>query len=263
MRVELGGAAVEVEVHGSGPALVLLHGFPLSSEIWGPVLPALAEVARAIAPDLPGFGRSAAPGRAITIDGLADEVVALADALEVGRFVVAGHSMGGYVALSIAERHQERLEGLVLVDSRAEADDEAGRARRDTAIAQIEGGGRSAFLEGFVPNLVGATTRTSRARLLGDLRAIADEVPDQVLTGCLAAMRDRPDRRGVLERLEAPTLVVVGEEDTVTPPESARAIAARLRHGSLAVIAGSGHTPSVERPIALAETLVRFLAGLA
>lgn len=262
MRVRLDGGWVEVEEHGSGIAVIMVHGFPLSSEIWAPVRPALASVARVITPDLLGFGRSDKPARSCSIDDLVDEVLATAGCLGVDRFVAVGHSMGGYIALSLAERHRERLVGLVLVDTRAEADDDAGRQRRDVAIRQVQDGGRSDFLDAFLPNLVGATTRGRAARLLGDLRAIADDVPDHVLIACMEAMRDRRDRGTLLHSLDLPTLVMVGEEDSVTPPELARQMVERLPRGTLSVIPGAGHTPSVERPIAFAQTLTSFLVEL-
>jgi len=262
MRVTIDQGTLEVEDHGSGTAVLLVHGFPLSSEIWGPIRPALAAVARAVTPDLLGFGRSDKPQRGCSIDDLADEVVAVADELGIERFVLGGHSMGGYVALSAAERHRDRLLGLVLVDTRAEADDQAGRERRDAAVRLLREGGRADFLDTFVPNLVGETTKRRAPRLLADLRAIAEEIPDHVLVAGLEAMRDRPDRRGVLDGLDLPVLVAVGEEDGVTPPAQAKTMAERLPRGTLSVVPGAGHTPSVERPIAFADALAGFLAGI-
>lgn len=262
MQVTIAGGSVEVDDHGQGTAVLLVHGFPLSSEIWGPIRPSLSAEARSVTPDLLGFGRSDKPVRTLSIDDLADDVIAVADALGIEQFVLGGHSMGGYVALSVAERWRERLLGLALVDTRAEADDEAGRERRDEAVRLLRDGGRAEFLDSFVPNLVGETTKQRGGRLLADLRAIAEEIPDHVLVACLEAMRDRPDRRGLLDGFDLPVLVVVGEEDGVTPPAQARAMVERLPHGILSVVPGAGHTPSVERPIAFADTLAGFVAGI-
>ncbi len=259
MRVEVRGVALEVEDHGEGVPLVLLHGFPLSSAMWTPVRTALEQAARVVTPDLRGFGGSGKPDAGYAIDELAADVVALADALGLERFVLGGHSMGGYVALRVAAARRERLAGLILVDSRAEADSAEGRARRDAAIARIARGEPAAFLDEFVANLVGPSSRARAPRLLEEMRAIAAEASPAALAGCLAGMRDRSDSSALLPGLDLPALVVVGREDALTPPEAARAMAGALPRCRLAEIPLSGHTPSMERPIPTAEAMLAFL----
>ena len=263
MRVEVQGIGLEVEDHGSGFPVVLLHGFPLSSEIWAPVRPAIEQVARLVTPDLRGFGRSDKPDGPYGMDVLAADVVALADHLGLERFVLGGHSMGGYVAFRVAARVRERLAGLVLVDTRAEADTPDGRAARQAAIRRIGDDGADAFLASFVPNLVGPTTRERAPRFLRDLEAIGREAPAHVLAGCLEGMMERPDSRELLGTLDVPALVLVGAEDPITPQETAQALATALPRATLAVIPGAGHTPSVERPVVVADAIVAFLSALA
>jgi pimeloyl-ACP methyl ester carboxylesterase len=263
MRIELEGYGLEVEEHGGGVPFVLIHGFPLSSEMWAPIAPAVGQVARLVTPDLRGFGRSDKPAGDYAMDALADDVIAVVDQIGIERFVLGGHSMGGYVALRMAARFRARLLGFVAVDTRAEGDDGAGKARRQAAIARIAEHGGAAFLADFLPNLLGAVTREKAPRLLDELRAIAAEVPDHVLVSCLEGMIERSDSRPVLPTLNVPALVIVGEEDTVTPPATARALAAALPNAKLEVIPGAGHTPSVERPIATADAVVAFLRSSA
>lgn len=259
VRIEVNGVSLAVGEAGSGVPLLLVHGFPLSSQMWEPVLPPLAEAARVITVDLRGFGDSQAPADGYTMDRLAADVMAVADVMGVDRFVLAGHSMGGYVAFRVAARGPDRLAALVLVDSRAEADDEAGRRRREEAITRIVGGGRENFLDDFIPNLVAPDTRRRSPRLLDELRAMAQGVPDRVLAGCLAGMRDRPDSRELLPTLTVPVLVMVGEDVAITPPASAQAMADAVGRAQLAIIPGAGHTPPMERPVAAAEVMVAFL----
>ncbi len=261
MRVQVNGVSLAVEMAGRGVPLVLLHGFPLSAQMWEAVLPALAEAAQVVAVDLRGFGESQAPESGYAMEALAGDVLALADSLGLERFAVAGHSMGGYVAFRVAARAPHRLAALLLVDSRAEADDEAGRCRREEAIRRILGGGREEFLAEFVSRLVSPQTRRRAPRLWEELRAMAARVPEHVLVGCLAGMRDRPDSRPLLATLSVPVLVVVGEEDDITPPASARAMAEAAGRGALALIPEAGHTPPIERPVATAEAMVGFLAA--
>ncbi|MFI5142521.1 MAG: alpha/beta fold hydrolase [Thermoanaerobaculales bacterium] len=259
MRVELKGVTLEVEDHGEGVPVVLLHGFPLSSEAWTPIRTALEQVARVITPDLRGFGGSDAPEDGYDLDTLAGDVVALADRLGLARFVLGGHSMGGYIALRVAANHRDRLAGLVLIDTRAEADSPEAREKRNAAIARIERGETAAYLDEFVPNLVGPTTRARAPRFVADLRDIGGGVPAHVLAGCLAGMRDRPDSSALLASLDIPALVLVGAEDALTPPECAQAMAAKLPLAEMVVVPLAGHTPSVERPIPTAEVLMAFL----
>jgi pimeloyl-ACP methyl ester carboxylesterase len=259
MRVELRGYGLEVEDHGEGTPLLLLHGFPLSSEMWSPVRVALEQEARVITPDQRGFGGSGAPSGDYSMESLAADVIALADRLELEHFVLGGHSMGGYVAFRAAAAYPERLAGLVLVDTRAEADTEEGRKRRAASVERIRREGGTGFLDEFVPNLLGAGTRERAPRLLSELLAVARGIPDHVLVGCLEGMAGRPDSRALLPSLDLPALVVVGEEDAITLPATAIAMAEALPRATLAVIPGAGHTPPVERPVATGEVMTAFV----
>ncbi len=259
MRVDVGEVTLEVEDHGEGVPVVLLHGFPLSSEMWIPIRTAVEQVARLITPDLRGFGGSDAPEGDYAMGTLAGDVLRLADRLGLEQFVLGGHSMGGYVALRLADRDPDRLAGLILVDTRASADTPEERVRRDIAIERIRGGEAAGFLDEFVPKLVGPSTRERAPRQVAELRGIAAAIPGHVLAGCLAGMRDRPDSSEVLPRLDVPALVIAGQEDTIMPPETGKAMAAAMPHARLAVIPLAGHTPSVERPIPTAEAIIQFL----
>jgi pimeloyl-ACP methyl ester carboxylesterase len=236
MRIELDGVTLEVQDHGEGVPVVLLHGFPLSSEMWIPIRTAVEQAGRLITPDLRGFGGSDKPPGGYAMGTFADDVLRLADRLELERFVLGGHSMGGYVALRLAAASPERLAGLILIDTRASADAPDGKVRRAIAIERVRRGEAGAFLSEFVPNLLGASTRQRAPKLVAELRAIAAEVPDHVLAGCLAGMRDRPDSTDVLAGLDIPALVVVGQEDTIAPPEVAHTMAAALPRLRLALI---------------------------
>ncbi len=259
MRVELESVALEVEDHGEGVPVILLHGFPLSSQIWTPVRTAVEQAARLITPDLRGFGASEKPATGYGIEDLAGDIIRLADALEIDRFVLGGHSMGGYVALGIAAAWPGRLAGLILVDTRAEADAPERRDRRNAAIARIASGDVPGFLDEFVAGLIGPSSAARAPRVLAELRAIAAEAAPEALVGCLAGMRDRPDCSALLPALGVPALVIVGREDSLTPPPASRAMAAAMPGATLVEIPSAGHTPSMERPIPTAEAILGFL----
>jgi 3-oxoadipate enol-lactonase len=259
MRVEIGQWGLEVEDHGEGVPLVLLHGFPLSMAMWDPIRPGIVEAARVITPDLRGFGASDKPVGDYSMASLAEDVARLCDVLGLDRIVLGGHSMGGYVALRFAAACRDRLAGLILVDSRAEADSPEGRAKRGAAIERIERDGGAGFLDEFVPNLIATATRERSPRFLAELRAIAAAVPDHVLIGCLRGLMERPDSFPLLPSLDVPALLIVGADDVITPPSAAQAMAAALPRATVTMIPGAGHTPSVERPLPTAEAIIAFL----
>lgn len=241
------------------PVLVLLHAYPLRGQMFAELAAELGSTARLLVPEL----LHGAPLRAKpSMDALADAVIATMDAHEVPAAVLAGVSMGGYVALALRRRHPERVLGLGLLDSRPEADTaEAAAARERVARTVLDARGTGALLDA-VDGLVGATTRSQRPDLLERVRSWALEAPYEAVAWCQRAMAARLDSTDVLLALDVPTLVLVGEEDTVTPPELARRAAALVPGGlvSHVVVERAGHLAALERPAVVAAALRDLLA---
>lgn len=238
------------------PPLVLVHPFPLDPEAWDEVAAGLRDEHGVHVPPLPGLGGAPRHPHP-SIDAYADVIAAGIERLPARRVVLGGVSMGGYVALSLAARRPELVAGLALVDTKAEADDEAAREGRDTAVATIASDGPAPFLDALLPRLVAPDAPPERS---GRIRAIADRQDPGGLVDALRAMRDRPDRSGDLPGMAVPALVAVGEHDAVTPPEAARAIADALPDARLAVVPGAGHLVPLEAPAALTALLRDLLA---
>jgi 3-oxoadipate enol-lactonase len=249
---------------GTGPVVVLLHGFPLSKEMWQHQLEALAAGHRVIAPDLRGHGESPAPEGAYTMDAMADDVVELLDRLEITQPVVLGGlSMGGYVALSLALRHPERVRGLLLIDTRAAADTpEAAKLREETARNVLQSGNALSMIETMIPRLFGKTTLEKHPGRIEPMLAVMERTSAQGVAGALRGMAVRPDRRGDLGAIAVPTLVMVGQDDVISPPSEAREIAAALPRAQLEVIPAAGHLAPYENPAAANAAILRFLEGL-
>ena len=247
-------------------SLLLIHGFPHTGSLWDPMRAALASLPGGqswpvLAPDLRGFGgEPAAPSP--SIDGHADDLIALLDAQGVERAVVCGLSMGGYVALALWRRHPTRVRALVLADTRAGADDAAQRARRVELAARARVEGSGAVAEAQLTGAVGKSTRARHPERAESLRALMASVPVEGIVGALDAMRERPDATPLLAGITVPTLVVVGDEDVLTPPREARALAAAIPGAALVEIPGAGHVSCWERPEAFAAALADFLATL-
>jgi pimeloyl-ACP methyl ester carboxylesterase len=242
--------------------VVLLHAFPLNRAMWGPQVEALRDRFTVITPDLRGFGESDVPGGPLSMDDYAGDVLALLDSLGYGSFILGGCSMGGYAAFRVVALAAYRVRALIIADSRAEPDTDEAREKRQASIAQIEAEGPQRFLDELTPRLVGPTTMAGRPSVLAGVREIIGAPHPRTLTAALAAMAGRPDSRPLLGTITVPALVVVGEEDDLTPPASSEAMSAGLPHARLEVISGAGHLSGLEAPEAFNRALQEFLAAL-
>jgi 3-oxoadipate enol-lactonase len=234
----------------AGPPLLLVHGFPLARAMWDGQLAGLSELARVVSLDLSGFGDTpprsdAAPFR---MEEMADEVLALADALGFHRFVAGGLSMGGYVVLAMHRRAPDRISGMLLCDTRAEPDTPEARKQRLIDADNVLAHGTGILAEKHLRLLLAPETLARRRDL-----AVATEVMIRRATplGVAAALRgmaERPDARPQLRAIGVPTLVVAGAEDAIIPPATHQAMAAEIPDAELAVIPGAGHLSPFEAP---------------
>jgi pimeloyl-ACP methyl ester carboxylesterase len=232
--------------------------------MWAPQLAALQDSYRVIAPDLRGFGGSVGFTETPSLDRMADDVAELLDELKIReRIVLGGLSMGGYTALAFARRHADRLRGLILADTKAEADDAEGKANRDRLIAFAAQHTARDVLEQMLAKLVGPATMAKHSEVVESLRQIAANQTSAGVIGALQAMRDRPDSGPSLAAIAVPTLVIVGEQDTLTPPSLAESLTARIRGAKLVRIAGAGHVSNMENPAEFNAAGRAFLADVA
>lgn len=237
--------------------MVFLHPFPMDASFWGPAWRALAVDVQVLTPEFPGFG-SAPPVSDPTIADFADHVAEVITA--TGRpAVVCGLSLGGYVALALAARHPTTLRGLVLANTRADADGPEARAGRERGFDTVRIDGLDAFLDGLVPKLLRPGAPDD---VVDHLWAIAGEQDPEAVCAALMALRDRPDRVDALPGIAVPTLVIGGAEDQVTPPEAIDLLAAQIPGARKHVIADAGHLSALEQPQAFAAAIREFLAQL-
>ena len=241
---------------GRGDPVLLIHAFPLDHTMWEAQVKFLEGRYRVITPDLPGFGDSPDIGP-WSVSQLADEMVALIDHLDIERCVVAGLSLGGYVALSMAVKHPGRLTKLVLAHTRARADGENERAARNEMIAALEKDGTSILPARMLPRLLGAAA-SEPVRLR--VAAILERAKRDACIHAVAAMRDRPDMVAKLPELACPTLVVAGDADVIIPVDECQKMASRIPQGSIAVLAKTGHLGNLEDPRSFNNALDTFLS---
>jgi len=241
------------------PPLVFIHAFPLSQGMWKVQGQRLREMARVITPDLPGFGGSArlAPP---SIPRMAREIAALLDQLKIQEpVVVAGLSMGGYVAFEFLRQFPERVRGLGLFSTRAAADTPEAREGRLKAARKIQDEGLEPFAKGILPKLLGKTTIATKPRVVEEVtRMILANDPDGV-ADALLAMADRRDSTELLGAIRCPTLVIAGEEDAFIPVSEGRGMRDQIPGARLEVIGKAGHLVNLEQPEAFQAILERFL----
>lgn len=261
MIVLAGDISIGYDDIGQGLPVVFLHGFPHNRTLWAPQVGGLAAPCRTIALDLRGFGEStvAAP---FSMDRYADDVAAALAALGVTRAVVAGLSMGGYVAFALWRRHPTLVRALVLADTKAGADDEKGRAGRRDMIALAREKGSGAVADRMMPGMMGKSTREKNPELAESMHRMMSLAPVAGVAGALEAMMSRVDSAPTLATISVPTLVLVGEEDVFTPPSEARAIHHGIPGSRLEIMAGAGHASNLERPAAFNHLLSEFLVSL-
>lgn len=260
MQVIINGGVMAYQAAGrpGAPALILIHGFPLDSGMWNAQLAGLARHCFVVAPDLRGHGGSTLGEPPYSVDRHADDIAALMETLGIARAVVAGLSMGGYVALAFWRRHPKKAAGIALIDTRANADTEDGKFARDATIARIGERGVGILADEMLPRLL-APANQSDTEVARALRTMIERQPVEGMAGALVAMRDRPDATGLLTTVSVPAAVIVGEADAITPVSVAEEMTRRLSDARLTVVPEAGHMAPMEAPEAVNAALLDLM----
>ena len=257
------GIAVGYDDVGSGNVVALLHPFPFDRSMWAPQIAELSKTYRAIAPDTFGFGESGMPPKAWSMESMADLLNRFFDGLKLAEpFVLGGLSMGGYIALAFAKKYSKRLRGLILADTRADADDKEAKAKRSEAMELVRSQGVEALMEGMRPRVLCDATRNSKPEVVQAIREIASKQKPEAVIAALAALRDRPDSLKDLPFFDFPVQVIVGEEDATTPMELAETMADYLPNVTFDSLPNAGHLSNRETPEAFTAAVLRWLEDL-
>lgn len=273
---------LHVRTTGSGDAgtILFLHGFPFDGSVWDPQMAALPTGWRGLAPDLRGFGRTPlgaaglptgadepdaiarADEAVLTMDALAGDVARLVDERVGGPVVVCGLSMGGYVAFALHRLRPGLFRGLLLLDTRAGADTPEGRQGRRRMADTARQAGAAPIATAMLPALFAPASLDGRPDAVAKVRAMIQATAPRTLVAALAGMAARPDSTSDLPRIDVPTLVIVGAEDSITPPADARAMAAAVPGARLETIDGAGHLAALEAPGRVNPLIAAFLQNL-
>jgi len=249
------------ELHdGGGVPVVLLHPFPFDSRIWAPMASALPFGIRAVAVDLPGFGKSHLGALAPSVDLAADAVYEALKAHGVGNAIVVGWSMGGYVALALAERHPGFVSGLGLVGSKAEADDETTVNNRLRIARDVEMSQSVQPVMALLGQILGPTSLARRRALLPTVEAWIRSQHTSGIVWAQRAMARRPDRTHVIEAFPGPVAIIAGSEDHLSPVQHSQAMHQHAKQGSLTVVPEASHLLAIEDPKAVAMAVAMLHA---
>lgn len=265
MRVEISpDFHIEYSQAGSGPPIVFLHAFPLTHEMWQTQFETLQNEYSIVAPDLRGFGGTSSFEGTASIEQMARDVNDLLDALGISEpIVLCGLSMGGYAALNFTHHYPQRLRGLVLCDTRAEADTDEAKEKRNANIEFVKQNGAAALVEKVLPALLGETTRRENSELVEQVREWGSAAPVSTLVAALEALRDRTDATPWLSQIKVPTLLIFGEEDALAPTAVIETLHNGITGSKLEKIPQAGHLSNLENPAAFNAALLEFLQGLA
>jgi pimeloyl-ACP methyl ester carboxylesterase len=240
--------------------VLLIHGYPLSNMLWDMQFEDLSDMARLIAPDLRGHGMTDPTEPPYSMGLFAEDCAALLDQLGItGPVVVAGLSMGGYVAFEFCRQFPERVAGLILAATRAGADSPEAKEARDKAAGVAIAEGTEAIAEGMLPKLLAKKNYKAQPELVEFVREMMLETSEDGVVGALTAMRDRPDSTPDLASLDIPTLILHGAEDQLIPVTEAEAMVEALPRAQLVVVPDAGHLPNLEQPDFFNDAVREFL----
>jgi 3-oxoadipate enol-lactonase len=249
------GAASSLRPRGT---LVLIHAFPLNARMWEPQRTLTEHGWRVIAPQLRGFdGDTRDPGQ--SMDDYAGDVFDLLDALHIGDAVIGGLSLGGYVTLAMFRYAPRYFRGMVLADTRSEADSPEALEGRRKLLAILQEKGPQGVADEMTPKLLGNTATATTPELITRVQELILGNSAPCLAGAIAALRTRPDSTPLLSSIHCPALIVVGEEDRVTPPPLSRGMHDAIAGSELVTIPQAGHLSSLEQPAAFNAALAHFL----
>lgn len=258
-KTRINNIEIAYEDQGSGPAVVLIHGYPFNRSMWNEQTAALIDRFRVVALDLRGHGDSESSTGASTMKLMAQDVAALMDELKIERAVVGGLSMGGYVTLVFHELFPERVEKLLLADTRAQADTDEAKATRAKQAQKILAEGMAGIVDAMLPKLLSPETVSKRPEVVKRVRDMMLHTNPEGAAAALRGMAERDDQTERLSQIKVPTLIVVGREDPLTPLADSEKLHQRIAGSQLIVIENASHVSNIERPEQFNRALNDFL----
>ncbi|GCE13332.1 alpha/beta fold hydrolase [Tengunoibacter tsumagoiensis] len=261
MKISINGVDISYDDHGIGLPVLFLHAFPLNRSMWTELMTALLSEQRyrLVACDYRGFGESSLSNGILTMETVADDIVALMDALGMKQAVLCGLSMGGYVAFAMLRKYPQRIAGLIFADTKPAADTEEGKINRERLAELALTRGTQAVADLQIPRLLAERTRRQQPEVEVRVRQLIAANTVQAIAAASRGMAEREDASDLLAQIVCPTLVIVGEQDLVTPPDLVQRYVEHIPKAQCVVLAQSGHLTCLEQPEAFLAQVRAFL----
>jgi 3-oxoadipate enol-lactonase len=261
-KTRVRGIEIGYDDVGKGQSVVMIHGYPFNRSLWRDQVEVLSQCYRVIALDLRGHGESEVTPAPATMEDMARDVAALMDQLEIRRAAIIALSMGGYVTFEFYSLFRSRVRALVLTDTRAQADTEEGKQNRAAQAQKARTEGMESVAEAMLPKLLTPESLSNRPDVVTRVREMMVHTPVEGAVAALQGMAQRRDQRLLLSDIISPTLIVVGSEDTLTPPEDSELMHSKIGGSRLEVIEGAAHVSNIERVEAFNEVIMRFFSDI-
>jgi 3-oxoadipate enol-lactonase len=258
-KISSDGAEIWFDISGAGAPVVLLHPFPLNREFWLPVAQFLSTRYRLILPDLRGHGDSSLGEGSATMQKHAVDVARVMTAAGVDRAPLIGVSIGGYVIFEFWRQFRDRVSSLVLCNTKAGADTPETRAGRLQAADDVLQRGAEPFFEGMLQKVLGETTRHSRLDLVEGALRMMRKMSAESVAGVQRGMAERPDSISTAGTINVPTMLITGDEDTLTGVPETEVMKQSIRGSEMKVVAKAGHYAAWEQPEEVGKLLREFL----
>ncbi len=261
MKIRVNNADLAYDDHGMGQPVIFLHAFPLNRSMWEGQMVALLQEHRyrLVSLDWRGFGESDINADLSTMEMFADDVAGLMEALGMQQAVICGLSMGGYAAFAFLRKYPQRIKALILADTRPGSDTEEGKANREKLAQLAETEGNEAVANAQVPRLISDYTRQHHPEVELRIRQMINAAIPSGIAAALRGMAQRADSTDLLATITCPTLVIVGEQDSLTPPDAVHDYASRIPGVQLVVLPHAGHLSNLEQPETFLEAIRNFL----
>ena len=259
LRQVVNGVEIAYDDVGSGPVVVLLHGYPFNRSLWRHQMAVLQQDYRVIVPDLRGHGESSVPPGPATMELMAGDVAGLLDSLDIAQATIGGLSMGGYVALAFYRLFPSRVRAMILAATRAQADNDEAKQNREVQATKARLEGMDGIADTLLPKMLTAETVTKRPEIVKHLRGMMASTNPEGAAAALQGMAIRRDQTSFLPQIAAPTLILVGSEDAITPPTDAEMMHREIPGSRLKIIKGAGHVLNLEKPEEFNAEITKFL----
>jgi pimeloyl-ACP methyl ester carboxylesterase len=261
MKIDVNNVSLGYDDHGIGIPVIFLHAFPLNRSMWEGEMTALLQDGRyrLVSLDWRGFGESEITSEISTMELFASDLAGVMDALGIDKAILCALSMGGYVAFAFLRKYPQRVRGLILADTRPGADSEEAKTNRENVAQIAEMQGSAAIADLQLPRLISDYTRQNTPEVELRIRQMIEAATPQGIAAASRGMAQRTDSTDLLAEVACPTLVVVGEQDALTPPNVAQDYATRIPNAQVVVIPLAGHLSNLEHPEAFLQVIRNFL----